>query len=116
MHGIPTISKNIGLMYLSDFGFAAMENSTCTASDILYYYSYTCQATNWLGGKREWLLNPRAGSSDEIAYANKVGNVGVNNRFAKETRDVRPTLYLNDNIEFKSGNGSSSNKFQILVK
>ena len=102
-------SMKIGLMYVSDYGFAA-SNSHWTTE--LYNYE-SATSDNWLYlGSSEWTISR---SSDTTRYAFRVypagyvrGNLSVGFAFA-----VRPVFYLNSSINYVSGSGSSADPIRI---
>ena len=104
-----TYSASIGLMYVSDYGFAA-SNSYWTTS--LYDYDDVAR-NNWLRlGSNEWTITRYSGSSNiafriySSGYVNETGT--VNYSFA-----VRPTFYLNSDVQYESGSGTQTDPFRI---
>ena len=104
-----TYSASIGLMYVSDYGFAA-SNSYWTTS--LYDYDDAAR-NNWLRlGSNEWTITRYSGSSNiafriySSGYVNETGT--VNYSFA-----VRPTFYLNSDVQYESGSGTQTDPFRI---
>ena len=109
--GNPISTKQyIGLMYPSDYGYAA--GSSCL-STVLYNYNRNCKNSDWLfNGVDEWLQAPIAGITTTAAYLNDAGDVRgdyvVTVQFA-----VRPSLYLTSEVKITGGNGSQSNPYTI---
>ncbi len=109
--GNPASTKQkIGLMYPSDYGYAAGSSCLSTA---LYIYNGGCKNSDYLySGLNEWLQAPSAYISSYAAllistgYVN--GDYGVANSLA-----VRPVLYLNTNVQITGGDGSQGNAFQL---
>ncbi len=104
-----TYSASIGLMYVSDYGFAA-SNSYWTTS--LYDYDDAAR-NNWLClGSNEWTITRYSGSSNiafriySSGYVNETGTVSYS--FA-----VRPTFYLNSDVQYESGSGTQTDPFRI---
>ena len=103
----------IGLMYISDYGYAASD--TCT-SNLSSYNDETCTSNNWLYNikKNEWLLPQRSNYSGDVFNIDADGLVGFisasNNNYA-----VRPTLYLKYNVQISSGDGTSSNPYKFTL-
>ena len=103
-------TQYIGLMYPSDYGYAAGSSCLSTA---LYNYSGSCKNSDYLSiGKNEWLQAPTAGYSYNAAALYSSGSVPgyfpVTNSNA-----VRPVLYLNTNVQITGGDGSQGNAFQL---
>ena len=104
-----TDSMKIGLMYVSDYGFAA-SNSHWTTE--LYNYE-SATSDNWLYlGSYEWTISRR---SDDSAFAFHVTSSGYLDgyRGAYNTHAVRPVFYLNSSISYVSGSGSSADPIRI---
>ena len=103
-----TDSMKIGLMYVSDYGFAASPDYWTTA---LYNYQ-PAKSSNWLAGLTEWTISRWSDGTQDafrVLSAGYVGgNVGVNYTIA-----VRPVFYLNSSINYVSGSGSSADPIRI---
>ena len=102
-------SMKIGLMYLSDYGFAA-SNSHWTTE--VYNYE-SANSDNWLFlGSAEWTI-PR--SSDTTNSAFRMGSTGTvsGSRNVSNSYAVRPVFYLNSSINYVSGSGSSADPIRI---
>ena len=105
-----TYSAKIGLMYISDYGFAA-SNSYWTTNLNSYQNALN---TNWLYYSTEWTITRRLDSgqafyiSGMVAYRGKVGPYAVD-----YSNSVRPTFYLNSNVQYASGTGSESDPIRI---
>ena len=101
----------LGLMYISDYGYAASD--TCT-SDLSNYNYETCTSNNWLYNikKDEWLL-PQ-GASDRFNGVSVLSNgrVGSGNVIIDQFA-VRPVLYLISSVQITGGNGTSSSPYTL---
>ena len=101
----------VGLMYPSDYGYAA-END-CVIKSNLSNYNTSCISNNWLynSGKYQWLLSSYSGDStgsfriDLSGYVDDFLITGVSS--------VRPTFYLTSSTYITDGDGSISNPYQI---
>ena len=100
----------IGLMYVSDYGFAA-EPSAWTLT-IGNYNNTTATSTNWMYmGLYEWTISRYAGDS---YYAFRVGgDGGVDGSGVNSNRAVRPSFSLESSITYVSGSGSVSDPMVI---
>ena len=108
--GNPTsTTQYIGLMYPSDYGYAA--GSSCLSTE-LYNYDGDCKNSDYLSGLTEWLQAPAASNSSAAAYLRSNGYVNGNNTVAASFA-VRPVLYLNTNVQITGGDGSQGNAFQL---
>ena len=103
-----TYSAKIGLMYVSDYGFAA-SNSYWTTT--LSYY-HTAANSNWLFLNWEWTISR---TSDYSGYAFAVFSGGSMNSGTvySSNNAVRPVFYLNSSISYVSGSGSSADPIRI---
>ena len=102
-----TDSMKIGLMYVSDFGFAASPDYWTTE---LYNYEPS-KSSNWLAGITEWQISRISGNSGGafVVYSSgKVSNFNVSIPYA-----VRPSFYLESSTSYVSGSGSSADPFRI---
>ena len=105
-----TYSVKVGLMYVSDYGYAASpENWNTTLSN---YANDTNRNNNWMYmGAYESTITRR---SDNTNYAFRVTDSGnVNNLRVNLNYGVRPSFYLNSNVSYVSGDGSQNSPFRI---
>ena len=103
-------SAKIGLMYVSDYGFAAEPSSwTLTMNK---YNDTSATSTNWLYmGLYEWTISRNAGGSNSAFRVDNTGGVGIsymNGKFG-----VRPSFNLLSSITYVSGSGSASDPMVI---
>ena len=105
-------TQNIGLMYPSDYGYAAGES--CLSTE-LSMYSSSCKNSDYLfSGVTEWLQTPFASGSNGAASLYSIGHVlcydyGVNNY----TNAIRPVTYLKTTVQITGGDGSQNNPFKL---
>ena len=102
-----TDTMQIGLMYVSDYGFAA-SNSHWTTE--LYNYE-NAKSYNWLAGFEEWTISRRSDFSGTFAVSSSgdmSGSYGLSSTFV-----IRPCFYLNSNVTYVSGSGTSSDPIRI---
>ena len=104
-----TVNAKVGLMYVSDYGYAASSSSWSTT---LYNYNNVI-ANNWMYmGLYEWTLAPRTDDSDNhfnVYFTGRVNSYYVNANYA-----ARPVLYLKSTIGYGGGIGTATKP--ILVK
>ena len=107
-----TVNAKIGLMYVSDYGFAAAPSAWAT---ILYNYDdATIKNENWLyTGLYEWTISRRSDVSDG-AFLVYVGGY-VDCVVVDDSRGfaVRPSFSLSSSIKFTSGEGTAANPIRI---
>lgn len=122
----------IALPYPSDYGYAA-DLSKCKFSLEDYNDStenYQCRSNNWMysiltneGSVGGWFLTPESNDPASVWFVTPDGSVKVNvitshgssyfGNYAYFETMVVPVLYLVSELEIKSGNGSSSEPYQL---
>ena len=105
-----TYSAKIGLMYVSDYGFAASPDAwTLTMSS---YNNTTATNNNWMYmGLYEWTISRYADAPD-IAF--RVGSDGdVNLSYVSLDLGVRASFNLESSVSYVSGSGSMSDPIVI---
>ena len=103
----------VGLMYPSDFGYAA--GNTCVTGTDPYNYDGGCKNKDWLWmttssdytNNAEWLMSPNSGNS---RYAFLVGSSGFVdfNYYVRDAYSARPVFYLNSSANISEGEGTSA--------
>ena len=107
-----TYSDEIGLMYPSDYGYAASPDSWVT--DLYDYDNSTITANNWLYmGLYEWTITPDSSGSGSVFSVNNYGYLSFNN--ASIGYAARPVFYLESNVELSGGTGTSSDPYRLAV-
>ena len=105
-----TYSAKIGLMYVSDYGFAASPDAwTLTMSS---YNNTTATNNNWMYmGLYEWTISRNADSSN-FAFGVDCGG-GVSNVLVNLNFGVRASFSLESSVSYVSGSGSMSDPIVI---
>ena len=105
-----TYSAKIGLMYVSDYGFAASPDAwTLTMSS---YNNTTATNNNWMYmGLYEWTISRIADYSDFAFYVYRDGN--VSDYDVDNNRGVRASFSLESSVSYVSGSGSMSDPIVI---
>ena len=104
-----TYDAKIGLMYVSDYGFAADQNGWTTK---LSSYNSN-KSKNWLNTGRyiEWTLSR---NSDNTSNAFGVNSTGyVDNYNVTKSYVVRPSFNLESSVKYVSGSGSMSDPVRV---
>ncbi len=103
-----TDSMKIGLMYVSDYGYAASNSYWTTA---LYNYS-SAKSLNWLYlGSDEWTISSNLDDSYGAFIVAAEGSVsGLPVDFTNWTR---PCFYLSSSTTYVSGSGTNSDPIRI---
>ena len=103
-------SAKIGLMYASDYGFAAAPSAWTT--NLYDYDGAAIKNVNWMYmGLIEWTISRTAGCADNVFYVNSDGFVSYLS--ANYAYVVRPVFFLSSLISFASGSGTAADP--ILV-
>ena len=103
-----TVNKKIGLMYVSDYGFAASQEAWTTK--LSSYKSNTSK--NWLFlGSPEWTISRSSDTSDRAFDVYSDGRVGHN--AVSRNLGVRPSFNLLSSVTYASGSGTSSDPIRI---
>ena len=107
-----TYSAKIGLMYVSDYGFAASPDAwTLTMSS---YNNTTVRSTNWIYmGLDEWTIIPESSESYHVFFLFVSGYIAYNN--ANIGYAVRPTMYLKASAVYNGGSGTASDPIRIEI-
>ena len=108
-----TYSDEIGLMYPSDYGYAASPDAW--AIDLYNYDNSTITSNNWMYmGLYEWTITPTSSYSDAVFYVDNNGYLNSNGD-ASRGRSARPVFYLESNVELSGGSGTSSDPYRLAV-
>ena len=108
----------VGLMYPSDFGYAA--GNTCVTGTDPYNYDGGCKNKDWLWmttssnytNGYEWLMSPYSGISNFAFHVNSSGYVNDDDYvYVFNAYSVRPVFYLNSSASISEGEGSSTNPY-----
>ncbi len=109
-----TWSGKVGLIYVSDYGYAASNSlwSTIMGS----YYKSSITSNNWMYmGLDEWTIS-RCSSSNSYAYrVNNSGNVyyHYSDYLYYRYYAIRPCFYLISSTQYVSGSGTQSDPIRI---
>jgi len=106
----------IGLMYLSDYGYAAY-GSSCNNenTETVYNYGGSCGAVDWLlySPGMQWFISPIAGyAGGAFIMLGKSGGY-VSSHGASFNHSARPVLYLEANVGIEPGDGSAENPYKL---
>ena len=97
-----TYSAKIGLMYVSDYGFAAL--SKAWALSMSDYNDALATKNNWMYLKKnEWTISSL--NLSEKYYINAAGGIRENAAPDDSTFSIRPVFYLSSNVKYLGGSG-----------
>ena len=109
------IDKKIGLMYVSDYVFAA---SPSAWTKILGDYDGTdangtsIKTINWMYmGYNEWTISRHSDNTNSAFFVNSTGNVLGSN--VRSDNGVRPSFNLESSVKYVSGSGSMSDPVRV---
>ena len=107
-----TYSDEIGLMYPSDYGYAASPEAWIT--DLSDYNNSTITSNHWMYlGVYELTLTPNSSSSYYVFYVNNTGYLySINALYGFA---ARPVFYLKSNVALQGGTGTSSDPYRLAV-
>lgn len=104
-----TYEAKIGLMYASDYGYAASPANWST--NIGSLNNDTNRNNNWMFmGLDDWTISRTSDTSDGSWFVDASGGVYIG---VGQDHAVRPTFYLNSNVTYVSGFGTSSDPIRI---
>ena len=103
-------SAKIGLMYASDYGFAAAPSAW--TANLSSYNGEAIKNVNWMYmGLLEWTISRYA---DNAYFVFGVGNTGyVSNYNAGLAFALRPVFYLTSSVNYVSGSGTAADPISI---
>jgi hypothetical protein len=107
-----TTTGNIGLMYMSDYGYGVLASSCARTTNMSSYNSSTCAGQNWLYGQGyEWTIVPGSSNSDGVWLVDYNGY--ANGSYANDGFAWRPVLYLKSDVKKIGGDGTILNPYTI---
>ena len=110
-------SMKIGLMYVSDYYYGATNTYWTypgfSSSGASYDYS-AATGSNWMYmGLTEWTISRGLGPFN-VFIVNLSGAV-TDGGYVHDSFAVRPVFYLNSNVQYSSGTGTSSDPVRIVI-
>ena len=107
-----TYTDEIGLMYPSDYGYAAYPDAWAT--NLNDYDNSSITSNNWMYmGFYEWTITPNSSSSNLVFILYDSGTLTF--RDSDYALSVRPVFYLKSNVEYAGGTGTESDPFTLVV-
>ena len=100
----------IGLMYVSDYGYAASPENWQTA--LYSYNNVTIKNNNWLYlGDFDWTISRSLNFTGDAFIVNYTGYTYIND--VDDNYAIRPVFYLKSNATLMNGMGTSSDPYHI---
>ena len=108
---VTTYSAKVGLMYASDYGFAAAPSAW--TANLNTYNGEAIKNVNWMYmGLYEWTISRNADNSSSTFFVSNTGLVGSND-VGISAFGVRPVFNLSSSVNYASGSGTAADP--ILV-
>ena len=108
---VTTYSAKVGLMYASDYGFAAAPSAW--TANLNTYNGEAIKNVNWMYmGLYEWTISRNADNSSSTFFVSNTGLVGSND-VDISAFGVRPVFNLSSSVNYASGSGTAADP--ILV-
>ena len=105
-------TSKIGLMYASDYGFAAAPSAW--TSNMSSYNSSSTKSVNWMYmGLNEWTITPISSDSGNVFTLGGDGYLNFN--YAGYGYGGRPVLYLKASVAYAGGSGTKDSPITLVV-
>ncbi|MBR1413416.1 MAG: type II secretion system protein [Bacilli bacterium] len=102
----------VGLIYPSDYGYSAINSSACSTSSLYEWndsaYS-SCLNNKWIK-YNQWTMTPSSNDDGVIAIFYNVDSYDSVYNY-----NIYPVLYLKSNVKIISGQGTSSQPYQLSI-
>ena len=106
-------TSKIGLMYASDYGFAAAPSAW--TSNMSSYNSSSTKSVNWMYmGLNEWTITPRSSDSYYVFNLYLSGYLYYYSS-AYDGNGGRPVLYLKASVAYAGGSGTKDSPITLVV-
>ena len=107
----PSVNKKIGLMYASDYGFAAAPSAW--TANLNTYNGEAIKNVNWMYmGLHEWTISRYADDSGNAFFVYNTGSVDYGN-VGSYAFGVRPVFNLSSSVNYVSGSGTAADPIRI---
>ena len=111
---VTTYSAKIGLMYVSDYMYAAPQDKWTLVGNRSETTDYrAATSVNWMYmGLYEWTISRGADNAYYVFYVIYAGCVEIN-LSASSARALRPVFYLTSSVNYVSGSGTAADPITI---
>ncbi len=104
-------NAKLGLPYVSEYAYAALP-SAWTTNINNYSQNKDILNNNWIfNSGYQWIITPQASSGGLLIAS--TGSIGSAN--TSLSAQIRETFYLNNNVKYKSGDGSVNSPYLIVL-
>ena len=108
-----TYQAKIGLMYVSDYGYAASPENW--NSILTTYGNNQNRNNNWMYmGAEEWTITSDSDNFDRAFLIDVLGGAGFSG-VGLTVYAVRPTFYLESSVEISGGTGTSTDPYRLSI-
>ena len=108
-----TYNAKVGLMYVSDYGYATSPNNWNTNLS-RYGSTTTVRDNNWMWmGASEWTISRCSDDTTDVFSIIDSGSIAYYFFVNSVTHCIRPVFYLNSNVTYVSGTGTANNPYRI---
>ena len=108
----PSENKKIGLMYVSDYGFAAAQSAWTT--NLYDYEGEAIKSANWMYiGASEWTISRFTVNSIGAFEVGTSGYVAGLGSIVTDAHGVRPVFSLTSSVNYASGSGTTTDPIII---
>ncbi len=115
-----SVITNIGLIYMSDYGFAtnggdSIDRNTCLSSNLnqFWHNNRDCSYNDWISdGYIYWTLDTPY--NDFVNGYLFQDNMWTNASYSVVV-GIRPSFYLKSSVKYLTGDGTLDNPYQIMV-
>ena len=108
-----TYNAKVGLMYVSDYGYAASPINWNTNLS-RYGSTTTVRDNNWMWmGASEWTISRSSDDTTDVFSIIDSGSITYYVFVTSVTHCVRPVFYLNSNVTFTGGTGTQTDPIRI---
>ena len=105
-------TSKIGLMYASDYGFAASPSAWTTKLES--YSNSLITSVNWIYiGYADWIMTPKLSDSVHVFFFTSLGSITFSS--ADTGFGTRPVMYLKASVLYAGGSGTKDSPITLVV-
>ena len=104
---LSTVNSKVGIINVSDFAYAADDNAW--TNTLWNYDSYT--ADNWMDNVYEWTMSKDSSETNKGYVITTTGY--ATKEIISKVNNVRRVIYLNPDVLYNGGTGTSSDPYKI---
>ena len=104
-----TYNGKIGLIYVSDYGYAASPDYWTTQMKSFN----TATNNNWMYAGGEWTITKSTLWSSQVFWITSSGELECDRNVDSIYTEIRPVFYLNSDVAYISGSGTQTDPYRI---